>query len=221
MQVRWIALLAAGATVAAPAAPAVSAGNRHASSELYNVSLIGSQRSIVTRTGTGTDDFGCTIRHADRDLQTIAFASRKRAALGLTASGLPLIRFALIGRVTGSFHRETTSVGGGSDCVSAPTKDNRSCGPAKARARLALRPEGDRRMRLDGGFVRASDRARCATTLVTPDDFIVTTENRLKRSPAGASRVVLHGHLVQRTTAAQRVTKTTTVDWKLVLTRVT
>ena len=221
MQVRWIALLAAGATVAAPAAPAVSAGNRHASTERYDVSLSGSQRSVVTRTGTGTDEFGCTIRHADRDLQTITFASRKRAALRLTASGLPLIRFDLIGRVAGSFHRETTSVGGGSDCVSAPTKNDRSCGPAKARARLALHPEGDRRMRLDGGFVRASDRARCATTLVTPDDFIVTTENRLERSPAGASRVVLHGHLVQQTTAAQRVTKTTTVDWKLVLTRVT
>lgn len=219
MQLRWIALSAAGATVAALAASAVSAGSLHASTELYNVSLTGSQRSVVTRTGTGTNDLGCTVRHADRDVQTIAFASRKRVALRLTVSGLPLIRFDLGARVTGSFHRETRSVDTGADCVSAPTKSDRSCGPARAPARLALRPEGSLRVRLDGGFARATDRARCATTLVTPDDFIVTSENRLKRSPAGAARVVLHGHLVQRTTVA-RVTQTTTVDWSLVLTRV-
>ena len=219
MRIRWIALFAAGATASALAAPAVSADSSRASTALYAVALTGSQRSVVTRTGTGTDNLGCTIRHADRDVQTVAFASQRRDGLAVS-NRLPTIRFDLKARVSGSFHRQTSSVGPGDDCVSAPTKSNRSCDPVRLRARLTLRSETNLRVRFAGGFVRARDRSRCATTLVEPDWFIVPTESRLERSPAGAARIFVRGHVVQRTTAQGGVAKTTTIDWKLVLTRV-
>jgi hypothetical protein len=215
---RWSAVFAAGATVAVLATPAVSAESARTSSALYAVSLTGSQRSVVTRAGTTTDDLGCNVRHADRDVQTITFVSRRRDRLSV-GSRLPTFRFDIGARVSGSYHRQTTSVGPGDDCVSAPTKSNRSCGPARLRARLLVAGEGNRRVRFSGGFVRIRDRTRCATTLVVPDRFLLPTESRLERSPAGASRVFVGGRFVQRTTLRGRVKKTTTVVWKLVLTR--
>jgi hypothetical protein len=210
---RWIALLAAGATASALVASTVSAAARSGSPAIYAISLTGSQRSVVTRGGTATDASGCAIRHADRDVQTITFASSRRAPLALRSKALPALRFALTARVTGSFHRES-----GSDCA-APKTSDRSCGPASLRAGLIARPQPNLGMQLAGRFARARDRARCATTLGPPDTFLQPSESRLTRSPAGAGRVFLHGHLVVRTTEGAR-TKLTVVDWRLTLTRV-
>jgi hypothetical protein len=208
-----VALFAAGATAVA----AASVQARPGSTATYDISLAGSQRSVVTRTGTTTDNTGCTVRHADRDVQTIAFASRRRAPLTITSRGLPTIAFLLGARVTGSFHRESDPSG---DCVTGPTKTDKSCGPARLRARLVLHPRPNLGLRLDGGFVRRRDRTRCATTLTTPSAFIRPIESRLKRSPADAARIVIHAHVVVRSGAPGGVAKTTTVDWRLVLARV-
>jgi hypothetical protein len=204
-----IALLAAGATASALAASTVHAADR----ATYEISLSGTQRSVVTRDGTTTDASGCTVRHADRDVQTITFASSRRAPLALGSKALPALRFDLAARVTGSFHRES-----GSDCAAPKTTDH-SCGPASVRAGLTARPRPNLATQLAGGFVRSRDRARCATTLGPPDTFLQPSESRLRRSPAGAGRVFLHGHLVLRTTEGLR-TKVTVVDWRLTLTRV-
>jgi hypothetical protein len=72
---------------------------------------------------------------------------------------------------------------------------------------------------LGGGYLRARDRARCATTLGPPDTFLQPSESRLTRAPAGARRVFVHGHLVVHTTERD-TTKHTIVDWRLTLTRV-
>ena len=167
----------------------------------------------MTWTGTTTDASGCAIRHADRDVQTITFASSRRARMALGSKALPALRFDLAARVTGSSHRESAS-----DCT-APSTSDRSCDPASLRAGLTARPRAKLGVRLAGGFVRASDRARCATTLGPPDTFLQPSESRLTRSPAGAGRVFLHGHLVLRTTEGPR-TKVTVVDWRLTLERV-
>jgi hypothetical protein len=177
--------------------------------------LTGSQRSVVTKTGITIDSAGCKVRHADRDVQTVTFATRRLRRLAVT-SRLPTLRFALTARVSGSFHRETTSASG-DDCV--PKKSNRSCAPARLPARLVVRSGPSRIVQLDGGFRRTRDRRRCATTLTVADWFIIPTESRLRRSPAGAARVVVRGHVVERTTSEGGVTKTTTIAWKLVLTR--
>jgi hypothetical protein len=210
---RWIALLAAGATASGLVASTVPAAARPGSSATYAISLTGSQRSVVTRGGTTTDASGCAIRHADRDVQTITFASSRRARLALGSKALPNLRFDLAARVTGASHRESAS-----DCT-APRTSDRSCGPASLRAGLTARPRPHLGVQLAGGFVRARDRARCATTLGPPDTFLQPSESRLTRSPAGAGRVFLHGHLVLRTTEGPR-TKLTVVDWRLTLTRV-
>jgi hypothetical protein len=211
--IRGIALFAAGATASAFAASTVSAAARPGSAATYAISLTGSQRSVVTRGGTTTDASGCSIRHADRDVQTITFASSRRARMALGSKGLPTLRFDLPARVTGSAHRESAS-----DCTAPKTSDG-SCGPASLRAGLTARPRPHLGVRLAGGFVRSRDRARCATTLGPPDTFLRPSESRLRRSPAGAARVFLHGHLVLRTTEGPR-TKVTVVDWRLTLTRV-
>jgi hypothetical protein len=208
-----VALLAASATVIA----AVSAGASPGSTAAYDISLTGSQRSVVTRTGT-TNTADCTLRHADRDVQTVSFASRRRAPLAISTRGLPTIRFDLAARVTGSFHRESEPVG---DCAAAPRKSDESCGPARLRARLVLHPRPNLGLRLNGGFVRARDRTRCATTLTTPDAFIRPIASRLKRSPAGAARITIHARVVVRTGAPGGVAKTTTIDWKLAVVRAT
>jgi hypothetical protein len=208
---RWIALLAAGATASFGASTVAAA--RPGSTATYAISLTGSQRSVVTRGGTTTDASGCVIRHADRDVQTITFASSRRARMALSSKGLPTLRFDLSARVTGSWHRESAS-----DCT-APKTSDRSCGPARLRAGLTARPRPHLDVQLVGGFVRASDRTRCATTLGAPDTFLQPSDTRLRRSPANAGRVFLHGHLVLRTTEGPR-TKLTVVDWRLTLTRV-
>jgi hypothetical protein len=209
----WIALLAAGATASALAAATVSTAARSRPTATYAIALTGSQRSVVTRDGTTTDASGCAVRHADRDVETITFASRRRARLALGSKGLPALRFALAARVAGSFHRES-----GSDCA-APKTSDRSCGPATPHANLTTRPTRNLGTQLAGRFARSSDRARCATTLAPPDAFLQPSESRLKRSPAGAGRVFLHGHLVVRTNNGA-TTKLTVVDWRLTLTRV-
>ena len=213
---RWIALFAGGATASALAASTVSAAARPGSTATYDISLSGSQRSVVTRGGTTTDDRGCTVRRADRDVQTITFTGRRRAALALGSKGLPVIRLDLPARVTGSFHREAAAEGSG--CSSVPTSD-RSCGPASLPARLTVRPKPHLGVQLAGGYARTRDRARCATTLGAPDTFLQPSESRLTRSPAGAGRVFLHGRLVLHTTVG-RMTKNTVLDWRLTLTRV-
>lgn len=209
----WIALLAAGATAFALAASTAEARARPGASATYQISLTGTQRSIVTRSGTTTDASGCAVRHADRDVQTITFASSRRARLTLGSKGLPALRFALTARITGSFHRES-----GSDCA-APKTSDRSCGPATVPAALTARPTPNLGTQLAGGFARSGDRARCATTLGPPDSFLQSSSSHLERSPAGAGRVFLHGHLVVRTTEGPRTTLTV-VDWRLTLKRV-
>ena len=209
----WIALLAAGATASALVASTVPAAARPGAAATYVVSLTGSQRSVVTRNGTTTDASGCATRHADRDVQTITFASSRRARLALGSKGLPTLRFDPAARVTGSSHRESAS-----DCT-APKTSDRSCGPASLRAGLTARPRPHLGVQLAGGFAHARDRTRCATTLGPPDTFLQPSQSHLKRSPVGAGRVFLHGHLVLRTTEGQR-TKVTVVDWRLTLTRV-
>jgi hypothetical protein len=208
-----IALLAAGATASALVASTVPARARPGATATYDISLTGTQRSVVTRGGTTLDASGCAVRHADRDVQTITFASTRRARLALGSKGLPALRFALAARVTGSFHRES-----GSDCA-APKTSDRSCGPATARAGLTARPKPNLGTQLAGGFAHARDRARCATTLGPPDTFLQPSSSHLRRSPAGAGRVFLHGHLVVRTTEGSRAT-VTVVDWRLTLERV-
>jgi hypothetical protein len=210
---RWIALFAAGATACAAVASTVAAAPSTAS---YDISLAGSQRSVVTRGGTTTDGSGCTVRRADRDVQTITFAAKRRVPLAIGAKGLPVIRLDLSARVTGSFHREADPTS--SDCASAP-KSDRSCGPASLRARLTVRPKPRLGVELGGGYLHARDRTRCATTLGPPDTFLQPSESRLERSPAGAARVVVHGRLVLHTTEGT-TTKNTVVDWRLTLTRV-
>jgi hypothetical protein len=210
---RWIALLAAGATASALVASTAPATARRGPAATYAISLTGSQRSVVTRGGTTTDASGCTIRHADRDVQTITFASSRRARLALGSKALPTLRFDLAARATGSSHRESAS-----DCT-APSTSDRSCGPASVRAGLTARPRPHLGVQLAGRFAHARDRARCATTLGPPDTFLQPSQSRLTRSPAGAGRVFLHGHLVLRTTEGPR-TKITVVDWRLTLKRV-
>jgi hypothetical protein len=217
VRIPWIALGAAGATAVALAATVAPAPARPGSTATYDISLTGSQRSVVTRSGTTTDSSGCTVRHADRDLQTVTFASRRRAPLRIGPRGLPTLRFDLAARNAGSLHRETSPESSGGAC--APAKSDRACGPARLPARLTVRPRPHLGVRLDGGFVRARDRRRCATTLVTPDGFIQPSDSRLTRSPAGAARIFVHGHLVQRTTV-NKVVLVTTVDWRLTLRRV-
>ena len=209
----WIALLAAGATASALVASTVPAAARPGAAATYVVSLTGSQRSVVTRNGTTTDASGCATRHADRDVQTITFAISRRARLALGSKGVPALSFALPAHVTGSFHRESSS-----DCAAPKTSDH-SCGPASLRAGLTARPRPHLGVQLAGGFARARDSARCATTLGPPDTFLQPSDSRLTRSPAGAGRVFLHGHLVVRTTEGPR-TKITVVDWRFTLTRV-
>jgi len=146
-------------------------------------------------------------------VQTITFASTRRAPLALGAKALPTLRFDLTARVTGTSHRRSDS-----DCT-APKTNDRSCGPASLRAGLTARPKPHLGVQLAGGLVRARDRTRCTTTLDTPDAFLQPSESRLRRSPAGAGRVFLLGHLVLRTTEGA-TTKVTVVDWRLTLTRV-
>ena len=139
--------------------------------------------------------------------------------LTIGSAGLPALRFRLVARVAGSFHRERSLVGGPSTCASPPAPRDTACGPARLPARLLVRSTRNR-VRLTGGFSRRRDHDRCATTLTQSDPFVLASESRLRRSPARARRVVVHGHLVEQTTI-EHTTMTTIVDWTLIVARVT
>jgi hypothetical protein len=213
---RWIALFVAGAAAGALAAPARTASAHRASSDLYTFTLTGSQRTVVTKTGTTTDAAGCSFRHDDLDRRTISFATRGRRRLTIGATGLPPIPFAVKAHVEGALHREQSPVSSDAAGCTAPAPRTTSCGAVRLPARLVVRSKSSL-VRLTGGFTR--DRKRCATTLTYPDPFIVPTGSRLGRSAAGSPRILVGGHLVRRTTIGH-VTETTSVNWRLVLTRV-
>ena len=216
METRWIALFAAGAAAGALATPARTAAPERATSILYAVSLTGSQRTVVTRTGTTTDAAGCTFRAADRDRRTISFAARQRRRLVIGSTGLPTLRFTTKVWVEGAFHRERSLVSSGAACTAPPPPRDTTCRPVRLPARLLVSSSRGV-VRLTGGLTR--DRKRCATTLTQPDPFVLPNGTRLGRSASNSPRIFVGGRLVRRTKVGH-VRQTTTVDWRLVLTRV-
>jgi hypothetical protein len=227
VQIRVSALIAASATAAALAVPALGAHAPRTASAvsggIYLATLTGTQQSVAARSGTVRDEFGCrfALRHADR--QVLTFSASRTARLVLRPGGkLPRLAFAAARvAVAGTRHRQSDLTGGDTDVCDAPgPPQTYRCGKRVLSARLTLRPVAEDRVTLDGSLASGAIRLACATTLTKPDRFPLPFESRLAIPADAASGLVAHGRLHALTRADGGVAKTTDVRWTLVLKRV-
>jgi hypothetical protein len=207
------ALFAAGATAAALVAPTF--GARASSGDPYVVTLTGSQQTVVTRTGSIQDELGCTYDASDVDREVLTFSATRRVRLALRP-GDTLPRFAIAARVTvtGSRHRESELTDGDpSVCDSGDPPHTTRCARRVVLTRLALRPSGGTRFVLVGAL---TGHRTCATTLTTPDRFLLPSESRL-RVPQRPVAAVFAKARVRSTTKSHGIVETTNLRWTLVL----
>jgi hypothetical protein len=219
VKTRVCALIAASATAAALAVPALGTGTPRA--QTYDVTLTGSQQSVVVRAGPVRNDRGCAFDVDDVDRQTLTFSRKRRVRIVLRRGhALPTIRFATRVAVAGSRHRES-QLTGGDPAVCGPSQppSTTTCNPRRLPARLTFHPAGRGRVVLDGALTGDGDRLACATTLTTPDAFLFPAESRLDLPRGLVGRLFAKGRL-HLTTKENGVVKTTDVRWTVVLKRV-
>jgi hypothetical protein len=222
---RVSALIAASATAAAMAVPALGAhASRTASTvsgDTYLVTLTGTQQTVAVRFRTVRDELGCrfALRHADR--QVLTFSASRTAHLVLRPGGrLPRLSFAARVAVAGTRHRESNLVGGDTDVCDAPgPPQTHRCSKRVLKAHLALRPVAQDRVTLDGSLASGARRLACATTLTKPDRFPFPFVSRLAIPAEAGPGLVANGRLHARTKGDDGVAKTTDVRWTLVLKR--
>jgi hypothetical protein len=184
------------------------------------VTLTGSQQSVVVRAGSVHGDNGCTFAVDDSDRQVLTFSAKRRVRLVLRAgSPLPTIRFATRVAATGSRHRESRLTDGDPAVCASPPPSTTRCDRRRLPAHLTFRPAGRRRVLLAGALTGDGERLACATTLTTPDRFLVRAESRLSLPRRPVRGLFAKGRL-HLTTKESGVVKTTDVRWTLVLKRV-
>ncbi|HEX6699989.1 MAG TPA: hypothetical protein VF101_04595 [Gaiellaceae bacterium] len=219
MKTRVPALFAASATAAALAAPAV--GTSTPGTQTYDVTLTGSQVSVVAHAGEVRNGSGCTFDVDNLDRQTLTFSDKRRVRLVLRRGHpLPTIRFATRVAVAGSRHRESRLTDGDpAVCGPSQPPTTTKCDPRRLPARLTFHPAGRGRVVLGGALTGNGNRLACATTLTTPDPFLFPAESRLALPRGVVGRLFAKGRL-HLTTKENGVLKTTDVRWTIVLKRV-
>jgi hypothetical protein len=220
------ALFAASATAAALALPALGAhASRTApavSGDTYLVTLTGTQQSVAAYTGSVRDDAGCTYRVNNADRQLLTFSAERRLRLVLhPGRTLPKLDFTARVGVAGSRHRESELTNGDKDaCNPSQPPRTKRCGARVLQASLALRPAGQDRVVLGGGFTPDGERVACSPTLTKPDRFLVPSESRLKIPPGIVRRLFAKSRLHSTFRGENDgITKTTDVRWTIVLKR--
>jgi hypothetical protein len=220
VQTKVSALIAASATAAALALPAL--GAHSSGGDAYVVTLSGSQQSLAKRSGTVRDDLGCRYRVNDVDRQVLTFSAQKRLRLVLRPGGtLPQIRFNARVAVAGSRHRESElTEGDPTVCDPSQTPRTTKCASRVLRAALTLRSAGRGRIVLDGRLAGNSNGLACETTLTKPDRFLVRSESELTIPSGAFGGLFAKDQFHSTSTGGDGVAKTTDVRWTVALNRV-
>jgi hypothetical protein len=126
----------------------------------FEVTVEGSQRTVVTGVQRSVDDLGCSVRRNDVERQTFAFASREPGRIVAVRGRASSARLALRVEATGAQQRTRTVSGTAPECDVAPHTTESSCGPATfaAGATVALPSFGS--VRLSGSAARRREAAR-------------------------------------------------------------
>ena len=212
LAVVFVAWSVAWAATATPAATTLA----------FDVTVAGSQSTVVTGVRRTVDDLGCTLRRADAERQTLTFTTRRPGRLTALRGRAASTRVALAVRATGERRRTTTISGTASDCDVAPQTSETTCGPSSfaANATVALPSFGS--VRLSGAPLRSRDGSRCTTAAARPRAFLVASagrfSSRLLTDPT-ATRIVLRGDARFVDTLASDARRVTTVRWTVTLRR--
>jgi hypothetical protein len=188
----------------------------------FEVTVEGSQRTVVTGVRRSVDDLGCSVRRNDVERQTFAFASRGPARLVAVRGRASSARLALRVEATGTKQHTRTVSGTVPECDVAPQTSESSCGPVTfaAGATVALPSFGS--VRLSGSAARRRDGSRCRPALVPARPFLVPSEGQFPAAlltDPSAARIALRGNARFTDTFESGARRVTTVQWTVVLRR--
>ena len=188
---------------------------------VFDASVAGTQRTVVTGTRRSLDELGCTVRRSDVERQTLAFASRVPARLVAVRGRAASARIPVTGTATGTKRRTRTTSGAGPECDGAPETTASACGPSRFAARATVTLPSFGSVRLSGAPLRRRDASRCGPALVPPRRFLVVSEGHFPATlltDRTAARVILRGD-ARFTDTYESARRVTTVQWTVTLRR--
>jgi hypothetical protein len=217
---RGLALLLVVWTAGWPAAAATPASG--ASSVAFDVTVAGSQHTVVTGVRRHVDDLGCSVQRRDVERQTLTFASRGSARLVAIRGHAASTRIAVTVEASGTKRGTRTISGASPGCDLAPLTTESSCGPARfaGRAVVALPSFGS--VRLSGSPDLRRDGFRCAPAVAPARPFLVPSEGRFPAAlltDPSAERLILRGDARFSDMLRSGARRVTTVRWTVVLRR--
>lgn len=208
-------------TTAFPAAGAAPAASR--ATVTFVVTAEGSQRTVVTASRSGRDEFGCTVRRSDVERQTLTFASRGGARLVTSVpGGLATARIGVRVRASATGRSTRTFSGPGPDCDLAPETSERRCRPVTLAGHVIVRLPAPGTVGLAGSLDRRRDAARCAPAVAPARRFLTASEGHFPAAhltDRTAGRIILRGDARFTDTLASGARRVTTVRWTVVLRR--
>jgi hypothetical protein len=217
---RGLALLLLVSTFAWPAAAAAPASG--ASTIRFEVTVKGSQQTVVTGVRRSVDDLGCSVQRRDVERQTLAFSSRGSGRLVAIRGRTTSTRVAVTVEASGTKRNTRTISGAAPECDLAPQTATSSCGPGRfgGHAVVALPSFGS--VRLSGSADRRRDALRCAPSVAPARPFLPTSKGQFPAAlltDPSAGRVILRGDARFTDTLRSGATRVTTVRWTIVLRR--
>jgi hypothetical protein len=212
-----VLLVWTAAWLAAGAAPASTL-----ETVVFEATVTGTQRTVVTGTRRSLDELGCTVRRSDVERQTLAFASRVPGRLVAVRGRASSARIDVTVAATGTKRRTRTTSGAAPECDVAPETTESSCGPSRFAARTTVTLPSFGSVRLSGSAVRRRDGSRCRPALAPPRAFLVVSEGHFPATlltDRSAARVILRGDARFTDTYESGARRVTTVQWTVTLRR--
>jgi hypothetical protein len=188
----------------------------------FDVTVSGTQLTVVTGVRRSTDDLGCSVRRNDVERQTLTFASRAPGRLVAVRGRTSSTRVATAVTATGTKRRTRTVSGTAPECDLAPQTTESSCRPTAFGATTTVTLPSFGAVRLSGFPTRRRDSARCGPGVVPARRFLVTSEGHFSAAlltDRTAARILLRGDARFTDTFEAGARRVTTVRWTVVLRR--
>jgi hypothetical protein len=202
------------AVAAAPASELETVG--------FDVTVSGSQRTVVTGTRRSVDDLGCTVRLRDLDRQTLAFTTREPGRLVAVRGRSSTTRVAITVAASGTRRSTRTVFGPTPECELRRDTTETACRRSTFGAGVTVTLPSFGAVRVSGAPFRRRDSLRCGPRFVRPRPFLALAQGRF--SPAlltnrNAVRIVLRGNARFTDTFESGARRVTTVQWTVTLRR--
>jgi hypothetical protein len=188
----------------------------------FEVTITGSQRTVVTGTRRSVDDLGCTVRRSDLDRQTLTFATRQPGRLVAVRGRASFARVFVNVAVTGTRRRTRMLSGPLPECEAPPDTTESSCRRSTFAGRVVVALPSFGAVRVSGVPARRSDTFRCSPRPARPRPFLVPAQGRFPAAlvtDRTATRITLRGDARFTDTFESGARRVTTVSWTVTLRR--